>query len=74
MRAPKRREQAAADDDVVGARAERDLDGDRLGSSPAQRRGHGVRLRARRRRAAFAQRGDDLVDDGLVRLVARLHR
>ena len=69
---PEQSEQPAADDDVVGARAERDLDGDRLAGAGLRGhlRGHGA---ASVNAELVRQRGDDLVDDGVVRLVARLH-
>ena len=74
---PELGEQPAADHDVVGARAERHIDGDRFAG--AQRSGH-----HRAASATFAagaatpstsrERGDDLVHDGLVRDFARHDR
>ena len=73
-----RRELAAADHDVVAALAERDVDDDRIARS--QRRGHdavspfvaSAGRRAARQRPG-AQHRDDLVDDLVVRHLARLH-
>ena len=67
----------AADDDVIGAIAERDVDGDRIGMF--QRRGHGVALIAVRccSLAAAQPRVQGLeafVDDLVVRHVARPDR
>ena len=67
-----RGEQPAADDDVVGARAQRDLTTIGSAARLAQRRDHGL-LSARRDAERLRQLGDDFVDDGVVRLVARLH-
>ena len=70
-----RRDQAAPDDDVVGAVAERDIDDDRIAG--AQRRGHGAVPVFRRGACggdAAAQPLHDFIDDGFVRHVARFHR
>ena len=72
-----RRQHVAADHDVIGALAERDLDRDRTGMF--QRRGHRRAVRwsgaaclgAVRRRTAGVQRGDAFIDDLFVRHVAR---
>ena len=71
MRAPSARQQPAPDRDVVGALAERD----RAPRSARPERSGAVMTaapRCRRPRCLAAAR-DDLVDDGVVRLVARLH-
>ena len=72
-----RREQAAPDHDVIGAVAERDIDGDRIAG--AQGRGHGAVPSGAFRRCTFgrdtaAQAFQDFIDDGFVRHVARFHR
>ena len=64
------REQPAADHNVISALAKRDLHHDRLGL--AQRRGHDGFSVPRPRRCS-ASCGDDFIDNGVVRLVARLH-
>ena len=68
-------EQPAADHDVIGAVAERDIHGG--GFAGAQRSGHHARgLRDVAGAATPSRRGkrrDDLVDDRLVRDVARHH-
>jgi hypothetical protein len=62
-----------ADRDVIGAGAERDIDGDRIAG--AERRGHGARLPARAfRRDSGRASPPDFIDDGFVRHVARFHR
>ena len=73
---PQRRQHVAADDDVIGAVAERNVDGDGIGMF--QWRSHGVTLdpvgwMLDRRAAAEpgAQRLDAFLDDAVVRHVAR---
>ena len=73
MRSPSDRDQPAADDDVVGARrparpAPRSVHRERSGAVMA------VSSAATGMPRCLASAGDDFVDDGVVRLVARLHR
>ena len=65
------REHIAADHDVIGAIAERDIDDDRI--VRAQRRGHGVFSRRRAGIRHHAQAIEDFLDDDLVQHFARLH-
>ena len=69
-----RREQAAADRDVIGAVAERDIDGDRIAGAQAARSWRGAFRRGAFGRDAAAQAFEDFIDDGFVRHVARFHR